>query len=225
MSADNVKVTVDTVAFAVQQSVLEVLLVKRKFDPFKSSWALPGGFLDEGDESLELAAARELVEETNVGNVYLEQLYSFGDKGRDPRGRTVTVAHLALLRQEEFELKTSSEASGVAWWPVNDLPPLAFDHGDIVSYAHKRLKYKIEYSPAAFALIPNKFTLRDLQFVYEAVLGRAVDNRNFRKKFLNTGVLQELDETSQETSFRPARLYVFSEDEFERLPDKPAFVF
>ena len=225
MSADNVKVTVDTVAFAVQQSVLEVLLVKRKFDPFKTSWALPGGFLDEGDESLELAAARELVEETNVGNVYLEQLYSFGDKGRDPRGRTVTVAHLALLRQEEFELKTSSEASGVAWWPVNDLPPLAFDHGDIVSYAHKRLKYKIEYSPAAFALIPSKFTLRDLQFVYEAVLGRAVDNRNFRKKFLNTGVLQELDETSQETSFRPARLYVFSEDEFERLPDKPAFVF
>jgi 8-oxo-dGTP diphosphatase len=225
MSSDLVRVTVDTVAFATQQGVLEVLLVKRKYDPFKSAWALPGGFLDDRDFSLDEAAARELVEETNIGNVYLEQLYTFGDKGRDPRGRTVTVAYLALLRQEEFELKANSDASGVAWWPVNDLPPLAFDHAEIVSYAHKRLKYKVEYSPAAFNLIPAKFTLRDLQLVYESVLGRAVDNRNFRKKFLNTGVLQELDETSQETSFRPARLYAFSEEDFDRLPDKPAFVF
>lgn len=127
----------------------------------------------------------------------------------------MTVAYLALLRQEELELKASSDASGVAWWPVNQLPELAFDHADIISYARKRLRYKIEYSPAAFMLIPEKFTLRDLQMVYEAVLGRNVDNRNFRKKFLNTGVLQELDETSQETSFRPARLYNFSEGEFE----------
>lgn len=225
MSADPVRVTVDTVAFSVQQGVLEVLLVKRKYEPFKSFWALPGGFLDDDDRTLDEAAARELLEETNVGNVYLEQLYSFGDKGRDPRGRTVTIAYLALLRQEEFELKASSDASGVAWWPVNELPPLAFDHKEVVSYAHKRLRYKIEYSPAAFSLISGKFTLRDLQLVYEAVLGRAVDNRNFRKKFLNTGVLQELDETTQETSFRPARLYLFSGEEFERLPDRPVFVF
>jgi 8-oxo-dGTP diphosphatase len=225
MSLDFVNVTVDTVAFSVQQAVLEVLLVKRKFDPFRSFWALPGGYLDDKDRSLDEAAARELQEETNVQGVYLEQLYTFGDKGRDPRGRTVTVAYLALLRQYEFELKASVEASGVAWWPVKDLPPLAFDHGEIVAYAHKRLKYKIEYSPAAFSLIAGKFTLRDLQSVYEAVLGRAVDNRNFRKKFLNTRVLQELDETSQEGSFRPARLYLFSEEDFEKLPDKPAFVF
>jgi len=225
MSLDFVNVTVDTVAFSVQQAVLEVLLVKRKFDPFRSFWALPGGYLDDKDRSLDEAAARELQEETNVQGVYLEQLYTFGDKGRDPRGRTVTVAYLALLRQYEFELKASVEASGVAWWPVKDLPPLAFDHEEIVAYAHKRLKYKIEYSPAAFSLIAGKFTLRDLQSVYEAVLGRAVDNRNFRKKFLNTHVLQELDETSQEGSFRPARLYIFSEEDFEKLPDKPAFVF
>src|ERR1700679_358809 len=108
MSSDLVRVTVDTVAFATQQGVLEVLLVKRKYDPFKSAWALPGGFLDDRDFSLDEAAARELVEETNIGNVYLEQLYTFGDKGRDPRGRTVTVAYLALLRQEEFELKAST---------------------------------------------------------------------------------------------------------------------
>jgi 8-oxo-dGTP diphosphatase len=223
--ASEIKVTVDTVAFAIEQGVLEVLLVKRKFDPFKSSWALPGGFVIEDDDTLDLAAARELREETNVSDVYLEQLYSFGKRGRDPRGRTITVAYLALLRQEELQLKASSDASGVAWWPVKELPFLAFDHAEIVNYAHKRLQYKIEYSPAAFSLIAEKFTLRDLQLVYEGVLGRSVDNRNFRKKFLNTGVLHELDETTQQGSFRPARLYSFSEDEFERLPDRPVFVF
>jgi 8-oxo-dGTP diphosphatase len=157
--------------------------------------------------------------------VYLEQLFTFGDKGRDPRGRVVTVSYLALLRQEELELKASSDASGVAWWPMMDLPKLAFDHKSIIEYGHQRLKYKIEYSAAAFNLLPEKFTLRDLQSVYEAVLGRAVDNRNFRKKFLNSGVLKELDETSQEGSYRPARLYSFAEKEFERLPDRPVFVF
>jgi 8-oxo-dGTP diphosphatase len=224
--SDTIKVTVDTVAFAIEQGSLEVLLIKRKFEPFKSYWALPGGFVeDEIDDTLDQAAARELLEETNVGNVYLEQLYTFGNRGRDPRGRIITVAYLALLREEALHLKASSDASGVAWWPVNQLPDLAFDHKEIISYAHQRLRYKIEYSPAAFNLLAEKFTLRDLQLVYEAVLSKSVDNRNFRKKFLSTGVLQELDETTQETSFRPARLYSFSEDEFERLPDRPVFVF
>lgn len=204
---------------------MEVLLIKRKFEPFKNSWALPGGFVVDSDETIEQAAERELLEETNVGNVYLEQLYTFGDKGRDPRGRTITVAYLALLRQDELELKASSDASGVAWWPVMDLPELAFDHRRIITYAHQRLKYKIQYSPAVFSLLQPKFRLRDLQSVYESVLGRSVDNRNFRKKFLNTGVLQELNETSQEGSYRPARLYSFSEEEFERLPDRPVFIF
>jgi 8-oxo-dGTP diphosphatase len=226
MSSEVVRVTVDIVAFAIHQGALEVLLIKRKYEPFKSSWALPGGFISEQDESLESAANRELTEETNVSNVYLEQLYTFGDRGRDPRGRVATVAYLALLREgEEVELRASSDASGVAWWPVNKLPELAFDHERIITYAHQRLKYKLEYSPAAFKLLPSKFTLRDLQDVYEAVLAKMVDNRNFRKKFLARGVLQELDETSQESSFRPARLYAFSEDDFEQLPDRPVFVF
>jgi 8-oxo-dGTP diphosphatase len=225
MPTDPIRVTVDTVVLAVQQDALEVLLVKRKYEPFKNHWALPGGYVEDTDDTIDQAASRELLEETNVGDVYSEQLYTFGDKGRDPRGRTITVAYLALLRQEEFQLKASSESSGVAWWPVMDLPELAFDHKLIVTYAHQRLKYKIEYSPAAFMLMQSKFRLRDLQSVYEAVLGRSVDNRNFRKKFLSTGVLQELDETSQEGSFRPARLYSFSEEEFERLPDRPVFVF
>ncbi|HEY9714089.1 MAG TPA: NUDIX domain-containing protein [Chroococcales cyanobacterium] len=225
MAPEPIKVTVDTVAFAVQQDSLEVLLIKRKYDPFKNCWALPGGFVDEIDKTIEQAASRELLEETNVGDVYLEQLYTFGDKGRDPRGRVITVAYIALLREEELQLRASSNSSGVAWWPVQQLPELAFDHKEIVTDAHLRLKYKLEYSPAAFILLPAKFRLRDLQSVYEAVLGRSVDNRNFRKKFLNTGVLQELDETSQEGSFRPARLYSFSEEEFNRLPDRPVFVF
>jgi 8-oxo-dGTP diphosphatase len=225
MSPEQVKVAVDILAFAVGQGSLEVLLVKRKYDPFKSSWALPGGFLLDSDHGLEQAATRELFEETNVSNVYLEQLYSFGDKGRDPRGRVVTVSYLALLRQEGLELKASTDASGVAWWPLSDMPTLAFDHQQIVSYGYRRLKYKVEYSPAAFSLLPQKFTLRDLQTVYEAILGKPVDNRNFRKKFLSSGVLQELDETSQEGSYRPARLYFFSEQDFEKLPDRPVFVF
>lgn len=225
MASETIRVTVDTAALAIEQGALEVLLVKRKYEPFKSFWALPGGFLDEGDQSLDEAAARELLHETNVGNVYLEQLYTFGDKGRDPRGRIVTVSYLALLRQEGLELRASSDARGVAWWRVNELPELAFDHANIISYARQRVKNKIEYSPAAFNFLPEKFTLRDLQSVYESVLGKAVDNRNFRKKFLNTGVLQELNETSQEGSFRPARLYTFSLEEFEKLPDRPVFVF
>lgn len=223
--AETVKVTVDILAFAVHQGVLEILLVKRKYEPFKSHWALPGGFLTDDDFGLDAAAERELVEETNVSNVYLEQLFSFGDKGRDPRGRVVTVAYMALLGQEELELRASSDASGVAWWPVSELPSLAFDHDQIIDYGRKRLKYKIEYTPAAFSLLPAKFTLRDLQSVYEAILGYPVDNRNFRKKFLSASVLKQLDETSQEGSYRPARLYEFSERDFEKLPDRPVFVF
>lgn len=225
MVSEFLQVTVDTVAFAITDGELEVLLIKRKNAPFKSHWALPGGFVDATDDTLEEAAGRELFEETSVADVYLEQLYTFGDRGRDPRGRIMSVAYLALLRQEEFAIKASSDASGVAWWKVNDLPDLAFDHLRIITYGHQRLRYKIEYSPAAFKLLPEKFTLRDLQMVYEAVLGKAVDNRNFRKKFLSLGVLTELDETSQESSYRPARLYCFSEQEFEQLPDRPVFLF
>lgn len=225
MTVEPIKLTVDTVALAAQEGQLEIVLIRRKHDPFKTMWALPGGFLHEHDESVEQAAARVLLEETNVGDVYLEQLFTFGDKHRDPRTRVVTVSYLALLRQDDLKLIASSDASGVAWWPVLDLPKLAFDHKRIIEYAHQRIKYKIEYSAAAFSLLPEKFTLRDLQSVYEAVLGRPVDNRNFRKKFLKLGVLQELDETTQQGSFRPAKLYRFDQKEFEQLPDRPVFSF
>jgi 8-oxo-dGTP diphosphatase len=225
MTTEAVRVAVDIVSFAIHQGTLEILLIKRKHDPFKGYWALPGGFLKDSDTTLETAAERKLLEETNVSNVYQEQLYTFGSVGRDPRGRVVTVAYLALLSRDDLELRASANASGVAWWPVNETPALAFDHSEIVSYAYKRLKYKVEYTPAAFELLADKFTLRDLQTIYEAILGRPIDNRNFRKKFLGSGVLVELEELSRETSFRPARLYAFSKADFEKLPDRPVFVF
>jgi ADP-ribose pyrophosphatase len=220
-----IRVTVDVVAFSVQQSSLEVLLIKRKYDPFRSSWALPGGFITDEDSSVEDAALRELLEETNVSKTHLEQLYTFGDRGRDPRGRVVTIAHLALMRAQDAELKASTDASGVAWWPMSDLPPLAFDHIEIIDYAFQRLKYKIEYTAAAFNLLPDKFTLRELQNVYEVILEREIDNRNFRKKLLALEIVEELDEMTQQMSHRPARLYRFSRKKFENLPDKPFFLF
>ncbi len=220
-----VRVTVDIVGFAIEGGALQILLIKRKYDPFRSSWALPGGFLAETDETLDAAAYRELVEETNVADIFLEQLYTFGDSGRDPRGRVVTVAYLALLRTTEVRLEAGTDASGVAWWPASELPVLAFDHKEIISVARQRLQNKIEYSPAAFSLLPPKFTLRELQDVYEIVLERQIDNRNFRKKFLSTGCVEELDELTQEVSHRPARLYQFSPERFEKLPDRPLFVF
>lgn len=225
MPTENVKVSVDTLAMAINQGMLEVLLVKRKNEPFKSWWALPGGILQEEDDSLESAVARELFEQTNVANVYLEQLYTFGDRNRDPRGRVISIAYMALLREDIVELKTGAEASGLAWWPINDLPALAFDHDKIIAYGYQRLKYKVEYSPAAFKLLPEKFTLRELQDAYEAILGRKVDNRNFRKKFLSSKILIEQAETSRESSFRPAKLYSFSEENFDKLPDRPVFLF
>lgn len=221
----NIRVTVDIVAFAIENGCLEVLLIKRKYQPFRSSWALPGGFVTDKDDRLEDAAHRELVEETNVQDVFLEQLYSFGDRDRDPRGRTVTVAYLALLLADAVNLKADTDASGVAWWPVSQLPELAFDHAEILACACERLKYKIEYSQAAFSLVPDKFTLRELQTVYEAILDRSIDNRNFRKKLLSIEILQELDEMSQQGSFRPARLYRLDRERFDELPDRPQLIF
>ena len=220
-----IRVTVDAVVFSMGADGLEILLVKRRYEPFKGLWALPGGFVTEADKSLADAVRRELLEETNVSDVFLEQLYTFGDQDRDPRGRTVTVAYMALVISGGMELIARTDAAGVAWWPVKALPELAFDHLEIAEYALQRLKYKLEYSSAAFNLLPPKFTLRELQDVYEAVLGRDVDNRNFRKKFLGAGILEKLDEKSQAGSNRPASLFRFDSANFEQLPDRPNFVF
>ncbi len=212
------RVTVDIVIFTIRDHALHVLLVKRKYDPFKGRWAIPGGFVLD-DESLDQAARRELREETGVRDVYLEQLYTFGDPGRDPRGRVVTVAYFALVASDRA-LEAGTDAADAAWHPADRLPPLAFDHRRILDYARERLKNKLEYTTVGFQLLPAKFALGELQRVYEAILGRSLDKRNFRRKIETLGILEALPEWRRGGGARPARLYRFSASRFEKLKDK-----
>ncbi|GHO44983.1 NUDIX hydrolase [Ktedonospora formicarum] len=202
-------VTVDVVMMSLRQKDLQVLLVKRRAWPHEGMWAIPGGFVNM-DESLEDAAKRELWEETQVENVYLEQLYTFGDPGRDPRTRVITVVYFALLDSERLQVKAASDAVDVDWFPVYDLPPLAFDHKKILEYTLNRLRGKLDYTTIAFNLLPEQFTLRELQRVYEMILHKRIDKRNFRKKVLSTGILEDTGAKKMEGTHRPARLYRFN---------------
>ncbi|HLI71710.1 MAG TPA: NUDIX domain-containing protein [Ktedonobacteraceae bacterium] len=202
-------VTVDVVMMSLRQGDLQVLLIKRRSWPFEGMWAIPGGFINM-DESLETAAKRELREETGVEDVYLEQLYTFGDPGRDPRTRVITVVYFALLDSERLQVRANDDAMEVGWFPVYNLPPLAFDHAKILAYALERLRGKLEYTTIAFSLLPEQFTLRELQRVYEIILHRRLDKRNFRKKILATGILEDTGAKKMEGTHRPARLYRFN---------------
>lgn len=202
-------VTVDVVMMSLHQRDLQVLLVKRRSWPFEGMWAIPGGFVGI-DESLESAAKRELQEETNVQDVYLEQLYTFGDPGRDPRTRVITVVYFALLDSERLQVRASDDAADVGWFSVYDFPPLAFDHAKILDYALNRLRGKLDYTTIAFSLLPEQFTLRELQRVYEIILHKRLDKRNFRKKILATGILEDTGAKKMEGTHRPARLYRFN---------------
>jgi ADP-ribose pyrophosphatase YjhB (NUDIX family) len=215
----DVQLTVDIVIFALHDWELQVLLIQRGVPPFEGQWALPGGFVREG-ETLDAAARRELEEETGVRDVYLEQLYTFGDPDRDPRGRIVTVAYYALLTTDLAPLAAGTDAGAARWMPARSHPPLAFDHARILEYALERLTNKLEYTTVGFQLLPKKFTLSQLQRVYEAVLGRTLDKRNFRRKMALLGILKPLDEWVQDGRSRPAQLYRFSAQQFERLRDK-----
>jgi len=212
-------VTVDLVIFTIRDDALQVLLVQRGTAPFKDRWALPGGFIHE-EEPLEQAALRELEEETGVREVYLEQLYTFGDPARDPRGRVITVAYYALIASDRQSLAAGSDAAAARWFPAGSPPPLAFDHKEILEYAVERLRNKLEYTTVGFQLLPARFTLTQLQRVYEAILGRALDKRNFRRKMELLDILTPLDEWVREGPSRPAQLYRFSARRFEKLKDK-----
>jgi len=201
-------VTVDIVLFTIMENDLKVLLIRRRNDPFKNLWALPGGFV-ELHESLEDAAQRELQEETGITDVYLEQLYTFGDPDRDPRGRVISVAHFALTDWSKQNIIASSDASETRWHSAYHPPKLAFDHKDILKKAIERLRSKVSYTTIGFELLPEKFTLTELQHVYEVILQRPVDKRNFRKQVLAQGMVQELDELRGDGAHRPARLYRF----------------
>ena len=210
--------TVDTVIFGldVDDSELQVLLIERGIEPFKGKWAIPGGFVRPG-ESVDDAARRELAEEWGVTDVFLEQLYTFGDPERDPREQVVTVAYYALVNINEHNLEAGTDASKAAWFSIYDVPALAFDHDEILEVALQRLRGKIRYHPLGFELLPRKFTLTQLQSVYETILEKPLDKRNFRKKVLSLGILTDLDEIQQNVTHRAARLYSFDEKAYREL--------
>ena len=209
--------TVDCVVFGVDDDGLKVLLIQRGTSPYKNQWALPGGFVHV-DETVEEAARRELREETNVDNVFLEQLYTIGEPlDRDPRERVVTVAYYALVKLSRFHIAASTDARNVAWHPANKLPRLAFDHQTIVDLARQRLQAKVRYEPVGFELLPPKFTLTQLQHLYEGVLDRAFDKRNFRKKVTKMKILVPLDEYETNVSHRAAQLFRFDKRRYRQL--------
>lgn len=201
-------VTVDVVILTMRKRRLEALLIKRKHWPFEGLWAIPGGFVNP-DESLEAAARRELEEETSVNDIYLEQLYTFGDPDRDPRTRVITVVYYALIRDETLNVLAGDDAADASWFPVYDLPQLAFDHQRILTYTMQRLRGKLEYTTIGFQLLAPEFTLSELQEVYEAILDRPLDKRNFRRKVLSTGILDPTSHTRKAGQHRPAALYRF----------------
>jgi 8-oxo-dGTP diphosphatase len=204
-------VTVDVVIFTLHDRELHVLLVQRRHWPFEGCWALPGGFI-EMDESLEAAARRELEEETGVRDVYLEQLYTFGDPDRDPRTRVISVTYFALVQSDRQVLRTSNETSDVRWFPVRDVPlPLAFDHQRILSRAVSRLRSKLEYTTLAFQLLPEVFSILELKDIYEQILGEELDKGNFYRKIKESGVLEETS-LVREGRGRPTRLWRFKRD-------------
>lgn len=209
MSEAGGRVAVDVAVCTVRDGALSVLLAQAAGGPFAGAWALPGGLV-RADESLDAAAARELSAQTGLDDVYLEQLYTFGSPERDPGGRVVSVAYVALVPHVErpAPAEPGPKYRQVAWWPVRRLPPLAYDHGEVVGTAVTRLRAKLQYTNLVYTLLGPTFTLSELQAVYEAILGRRLDRRNFRKKILATGLLAALDRVRR-GPHRPAALYRF----------------
>ena len=199
-------VTTDVVIFTLAADSLKVLLVRRAHAPFEDQWALPGGFVEIG-EDLEVCALRELEEETGVTGVFLEQLYTFGAPRRDPRERVITVAYYALVPMDRLHLRAASDAREVAWFQCDALPGLAFDHADIVALAQQRLSAKLQYSTLALQFMPERFTLGELQRVYEIILGEPQDKRNFRKRVLAYDCIEDTGTERRNGNHRPARLY------------------
>jgi 8-oxo-dGTP diphosphatase len=211
--------TVDCVVFGFDEGDLKILLIQRDIEPFVGKWALPGGFIHI-DETLEDAARRELKEETGMKDLYLEQLYTFGVLDRDPRDRVVSVAYYALVNLYDYDIKAATDARNAAWFAVDDVPLLAFDHDCILEVAHQRLRGKVRYQPIGFELLPEKFTLSQLQHLYETILGRELDKRNFRKKILGMDILIGLDEVEQDVAHRAAQLYKFDGERYHKLIER-----
>ena len=215
--------TVDCVVFGFDDGALKILLIRRGIEPFKNRWALPGGFV-QPDETLDAAARRELQEETGLRDVYQEQLYTFGEIERDPRERVISVAYFALVRRADHLPAAATDAAEAAWFEVENVPALSFDHAVILKMALERLRGKIRWQPIGFELLPKKFTLSQFQALYEAILGRELDKRNFRKKLLTLDLLVALEETTTAGSRRPAQLFRFDQRKYKTLTRK-GFIF
>jgi 8-oxo-dGTP diphosphatase len=213
---DSIRLAVDAVVFGYDEGNISVLLVKRKYEPFQDAWALPGGFVLE-DENLEQAVERELTEETGVKINYLEQLYTFGELGRDPRGRIVSVAYFGLVKPKTFKLSASTDAKKAEWFSIQKLPKLAFDHEKILNVAIERLRGKITYEPIGFELLDKKFPFSDLEKLYTSLLDRDIDRRNFKKKINSLKVLDELEEKVSQGPGRPASLFQFNKKRYFQL--------
>lgn len=209
-------VTVDAVVFTILDNKLKILLIKRKIDPHKGKFALPGGFV-EFKEELEAAVKRELEEETGVKNIFLKKLHAFGKVGRDPRGRVITISYLALIAGETVKLHATTDAELAKWFSAYDLPELGFDHKQIIDDALLHLRFEIQNTNIAFQIMPDKFTLTELQNAYEIILNEKMDKRNFRKKIKELEILKELDEMKMDGAHRPAHLYSFKEKQYKML--------
>jgi 8-oxo-dGTP diphosphatase len=215
----DIKVSVDAVVFGYdQESGISVLLIKRKNEPFQKMWALPGGLVLSG-ESLSNAVTRELKEEAGIDVNYLEQLYTFGDPGRDPRNQVISVSYFGLVRPQDFQLTAHTDAEDVGWFNIKKLPRLAFDHKKIIDVAIKRLRGKITYEPVGFELLEKEFPFSDLEKLYQTLLDREIDRRNFKKKIIALGILEELDSVVQRKAGRPARLYKFNRKKYFELKE------
>ena len=210
-------VTMDCVIFGFDGERLQVLLVERGIEPYKGKWAFPGGFL-KMDETAEEGALRELREETGLERAYIQQFHTFSDPHRDPRERVITIAYYALVKIQEVH--GGDDAASARWFPLSEIPSLAFDHDYILRMATQRLREEIHFQPVGFELLPEKFTLKELQALYEAILGISFDRRNFAKKMLHLEILTELDETIWPTPKREAKLYRFNPDKYEELKQK-----
>lgn len=213
----NIKVAVDAVVFGYESKKnLSVLLIKRGVEPYKDTWALPGGLVLE-NESLETAVERELLEETGVQIDYLEQLYSFGEPKRDPRNRVVSISYFGLVKPNHFKIEAATDAAEAQWFSIDDIPILAFDHQTILNLAKARLKSKLHYQPIGFDLLNKSFPFSDLEHLYTTILEKDIDRRNFRKKLMSFGIIEETGEMSQIGSGRPAKLFRFNTSKYKAL--------
>lgn len=220
-SYERPSVTVDIVIFTLHDDDLQVLLIKRRYPPFEGMWAIPGGFVNI-DEGLEEAARRELFEETGLRDIFLEQLYTFGNPGRDPRTRVISVAYFAVALRSATQPRAGDDAAEVAWHSIKELPDLAFDHAEILDYALVRLRHKLEYTNIGFQLLPKEFSLTELQDVYEIILGEKLDKRNFRRKVLRAGILEEAGGLRAGDG-RPAKLYRYRKGALPEMKTRRLF--